>query len=219
MNRETWVAPSWALLHRRRRFAQPHHPLIAFRPRATGEMRKDVHCGPKKTMPTTGSRARREPAFCTGHADALISRSMRGTHPQRRVARQHAIIRLDVMRPIPTTVSTLVLLALAAAGQTLGIERAGAQTPPAAAKTAKMKAAVNPPRRRSAGGTRTDQQPVAVAKPMGGPARCRARHRAARDPPSPARRQKKPWWRGSGKLQGRAPARSRRRSAPRPAPG
>ena len=60
---------------------------------------------------------------------------MLGIHPQRRVARQHAIIRLDVMRPIPTTVSTLVLLALAATGQTLGIERAGAQTPPAAAKT------------------------------------------------------------------------------------
>ena len=45
---------------------------------------------------------------------------MLGIHPQRRVARQHAIIRLDVMRPIPTTVSTLVLLALAATGQTLG---------------------------------------------------------------------------------------------------
>src|SRR2546421_8476777 len=97
---------------------------------------------------------------------------MLGIHPQRRVARQHAIIRLDVMRPIPTTVSTLVLLALAATGQTLGIERAGAQTPPAAAKTAKTKAAAKPAQAPApVAAPAPVQQPVSRAQPIAGEAR------------------------------------------------
>src|SRR6185369_1827908 len=99
---------------------------------------------------------------------------MLGIHPQRRVARQHAIIRLDVMRPIPTTVSTLVLLALAATGQTLGIERAGAQTPPAAAKPAQAPAPVAAPA--------PVQQPVAVTQPMAEEAEHVARYDAAIGP-------------------------------------
>src|SRR5204863_6683866 len=108
---------------------------------------------------------------------------MLGIHPQRRVARQHAIIRLDVMRPIPTTVSTLVLLALAATGQTLGIERAGAQTPPAAAKTAKTKAAAKPAQAPApVAAPAPVQQPVAVTQPMAEEAEHVARYDAAIGP-------------------------------------
>ncbi|TMJ76025.1 MAG: lytic transglycosylase domain-containing protein [Alphaproteobacteria bacterium] len=108
---------------------------------------------------------------------------MLGIHPQRRVARQHAIIRLDVMRPIPTTVSTLVLLALVATGQTLGIERAGAQTPPAAAKTAKTKAAAKPVQAPApAEAPAPVQQPVAVTQPMAEEAEHVARYDAAIGP-------------------------------------
>jgi hypothetical protein len=116
---------------------------------------------------------------------------MRGTHPQRRVAKQHAIIRLDVMRPIPTTVSTLVLLALAAAGQTLGIERAGAQTPPAAAKTAKTKAAAKPAQAPAPEAAPAPvQQPVAVTQSMAEEAGFNAGWPSATPRPTPHNRRK-----------------------------
>ena len=90
--------------------------------------------------------------------------------PRRRVVRQHAIIRLDVMRPISKTVpAALVLLSLTAAGQALSSEPAAAQAPPIAAKTAKAKpeAKATPPAApRPVAEPAPDPQPLSVAQPL-----------------------------------------------------
>src|SRR4051812_49357389 len=98
---------------------------------------------------------------------------MRSAHPQRRVGKPHAIIRLDVMRPISKTVPTLVLLSLAAAGHALSAAPAAAQAPPVPGKAAKAKAkpeakATPPaaPQPAAEPAPTPVSQPVAVAQPM-----------------------------------------------------
>jgi peptidoglycan lytic transglycosylase len=82
------------------------------------------------------------------------------------------------MRPILTTVSTLALLTLAAAAQTLCVARASAQTPPAAAKTPKAKAAVKPAQAAEAAPAPV-LQPLPVAQPLAEEAEHVARYDAA----------------------------------------
>ena len=56
-------------------------------------------------MPTAGEAGQGSSCgLCTGHVDALFRGQCASPIRQRRVARQHAIIRLDVMRPISKTV-------------------------------------------------------------------------------------------------------------------
>src|SRR4051812_19246896 len=96
---------------------------------------------------------------------------MRSAHPQRRVGKPHAIIRLDVMRPISKAVPTLVLLSLAAAGHALLAAPAAAQAPPVPGKAAKAKpeAKATPPAAPQPAAEPAPapvSQPVAVGQPM-----------------------------------------------------
>ena len=126
--------------------------------------------------------------LCTGHVDALFAGSMRVAPCQRRVSRQHAIIRLDVMRPVSKTLTALLLACLVAWRRRPCVSGrvGGARAAQGASRQAEQAGQEKPPKPKAKPRRRARRQQD------GGPARGRRTAPAAGLRPGPARWPRRP---------------------------